>query len=148
MVSKRERTYPILRANIKIPQHLLARRQPLNMLLMHRPRTARLLNPAPVPLDRRIANPLSLALHLGLLHYRLQLELSELVVAHIIFRLSPGAKSGRGRRWRLRLALWAGRDLWDVFLCAGRGFVAFFAGLDALGDLVLEAEGLLLGWAG
>lgn len=139
-------THPILRADVKVPQHLLPRRQPLAMFLVHRLGGPAVLDAAPVLLDGLVCDLCGRELGVGLgllcccgcggkLLVRCGggggLRLGVVVVGSL-FGLGRG---GGG----------LGRGLGDVLLCAGRGFVAFFACLDGFGDLVLEAEGLLLG---
>lgn len=59
-------TYPILRADIKVPQYLLRQAK---VLLVHPPGQARVLNTLPVPLDLYITDFLRPRLHLRLLFY-------------------------------------------------------------------------------
>lgn len=134
------------------------------MLPMHRRRTPRRLDTPPVLLNSRIARLLRLALRLALIVHnychrrpRLRLDLAELLIIIVIGLGADGrGRGGCNRRLQflvllfviLRLLLLGrGRGLGDVFFGAGGGFVAFLAGLDALGDFVLEAESRLLAWA-
>ena len=131
-------THPVLRAHIKVPQHLLARGQPLAMLLVHRLRRAAVRDGAPVPLDGLVRD-------LGRRRRGVVcLGLGSVVVGLAIVGGGDGDRRlGLGRRGGgLR------RRLGDVFFGAGGRFVAFFARLDGLGHLVLEAEGRLLAGGG